>query len=110
MSPYRVPSPIDIYVEPPPRTRRIGLPPPWVSVVISIVTIAVATLAGCRTLSPSDQARVAADGIKLTVCASMAHGCKMALRDDAGTSACWDEYEECMVAHGFRDAGAEGGK
>jgi hypothetical protein len=63
--------------------------------------------AGCKALTPAEQATVAADGVKLSMCATQAHLCKLdAERDDAGTSACWDQYVNCKVVHGF-DGGAK---
>ena len=60
----------------------------------------------CNALTPAEQAKVAADGVKLSMCASEAHLCKVANKHtDAGVSECWDGYEACMVAHGYRDGG-----
>lgn len=65
---------------------------------------------GCKALTPAEQATVAADGVKLSMCATEAHLCKLdAERDDAGdagSSSCWDAYVDCKVRHGF-DGGAK---
>ncbi len=64
---------------------------------------------GCRTLTPAEQAQVTSDGVKLSMCGAKAHLCKLAT-GDAGFGPCWDEFDACLVTHGFADAGAEGGK
>ena len=59
-------------------------------------------LAGCAALTPAEQAQVASDGVKLSMCATEAHLCKLDMeRLDAGFSHCWDEYVMCKTAHGF---------
>ncbi len=71
-------------------------------------------LCHCNALTPAEQAKVASDGVKLSACAAAAHLCKVANKiaadidaGDAGVSECWDQYEACMTANGFRDGGAK---
>jgi hypothetical protein len=68
-------------------------------------------LCHCHALTPAEQATVASDGVKLSMCATQAHICKVErhILDDAGPGEygpCWDEYVACKVAHGF-DGGAK---
>lgn len=71
----------------------------------ALVIARIAT--GCHELTPAEQATVASDGMKLSMCATAAHLCKLAAGDDAGPwQACWDEYVECKRVHGF-DGGAK---
>jgi hypothetical protein len=72
--------------------------------IVGAVLIAARCLAGCGALTPAEQAGVAGDGIMLSACAGMAHGCKHD-QADGNFAPCWDEYDRCMVAHGFADAG-----
>lgn len=62
----------------------------------------VAVLA-CGALTPAEQAHVAADGVKLSVCFATAHLCKLAA-GDSSMAPCWAEFDACMVAHGYADA------
>ena len=74
-----------------------------VGCAIIIARIAI----GCHALTPAEQATVAADGVKLSMCATQAHLYKLHDGEDAGPwNRCWDEYVACKVAHGF-DGGAK---
>ncbi len=76
---------------------------------IGLAMVVVHCAAGCNALTPAEQARVASDGLQLSMCATQAHLCKMAADLDSGFTGCWDEFDACLVSHGFADAG-EGGK
>jgi hypothetical protein len=74
---------------------------------VGCVLIVARILAGCGALTPAEQATVTSDGVKLSMCATQAHMCKLAAGDDAGPwDACWKEYVDCKANHGF-DGGAK---
>ena len=77
---------------------------------LSLWFCAVVWLHGCKSLTPAEQAQVARDNVHLSTCAAMAHLCKVATGDAGSYGACWDEWDRCLVSHGFVDGGAEGGK
>jgi hypothetical protein len=71
----------------------------------------IGAIHGCGTsLSDADKAHVAGDGVQISMCAAEAHLCKKFEQTgspDAGLSKCWDDYDACLSAHGFRDGGAK---
>ncbi len=71
---------------------------------IGLAMVVVRCAAGCHALTPAEQEKVASDGMKLSTCAANAHLCKLA-QGDAGFGPCWDEFDACLIAHGFADAG-----
>lgn len=74
--------------------------------VVGCVLIIARIAVGCHALTPAEQAVVASDGVKLSMCATQAHLCKSFEGPDAAPwDRCWDEYVACKVAHGF-DGGA----
>ncbi len=77
--------------------------------VLFALLFVVGHCSGCNRLTPAEQAQVASDGVKLSMCGAKAHMCKLAT-GDGGFGPCWDEFDACLVAHGFADAGAEGGR
>jgi hypothetical protein len=70
----------------------------------ALVLLPVTALLACSTLTPAEKAHVAADSVAIDACVAGALLCKAA-SDPPGYSKCRAEYEGCMRAHGYRDAG-----
>lgn len=63
-----------------------------------------AAFTGCAQLSAADQASIAADTVRISVCQAETAECKRGA-GDAAAATCWPVYDDCMAHAGLRDGG-----
>lgn len=63
----------------------------------------VCVLMACVRLSDAQQAQIAKDQVELSLCVAEGTAAK---EEDAGAARAWAVFDDCMVRHGFYDAGA----
>lgn len=60
----------------------------------------------CAQLSAADQATIAADTVRISVCQAETAECKRGA-GDAAAAKCWPVYDDCMIHAGLKDGGIQ---